>query len=170
MVEVSQKIYPAGQKREIRYTKRALLFMLTFAVKINAETERERETSPRLWLQRWANNQCILSSTFLRNTRITWTWKTIKARLNQVSKKNPNQPNSLFLLMNQQLCTTQFNSKKSAAISINILMHYQVQINTRKSKDIRRPWSFRCGWINLLRLTRAFDSFILQIYLHNKFH
>jgi hypothetical protein len=121
-------------------------------------------------LQRWANNQCILSSTFLRNTRITWTWKTIKARLNQVSKKNPNQPNSLFLLMNQQLCTTQFNSKKRAAVSINILMHYQVQINTRKSKDIRRPWSFRCGWINLLRLTRAFDSFILQIYLHNKFH
>jgi hypothetical protein len=48
MVEVSQKIYPAGQEREIRYTKRALLFMLTFAVKINAETERERESSPRL--------------------------------------------------------------------------------------------------------------------------
>jgi hypothetical protein len=47
MVEVSQKIYPAGQKREIRYTKRALLFMLTFAVKINAERERERElTAP----------------------------------------------------------------------------------------------------------------------------
>jgi hypothetical protein len=47
MVEVSQKIYPAGQKREIRYTKRALLFMLTFAVKINAETERERERAHR---------------------------------------------------------------------------------------------------------------------------
>jgi hypothetical protein len=41
MVEVSQKIFPAGQKREIRYIKRALLFMLTFAVKINAERERE---------------------------------------------------------------------------------------------------------------------------------
>jgi hypothetical protein len=31
-------------RREIRYIKRALLFMLTFAVKINAE----RESSPRL--------------------------------------------------------------------------------------------------------------------------
>jgi hypothetical protein len=35
-------------RREIRYIKRALLFMLTFAVKINAERERERESSPRL--------------------------------------------------------------------------------------------------------------------------